>query len=132
MTKKLFHKCTESQIKEKLALLVSWGTLQIICWKLTFLLQNSDLLNPQVLQKRSKSDPDIFEDLNMPIDQIEVKCENKNCRSTDKVENRYLFKTKIMFLVKDWGGIFKIFTYDQAYQTSVRKFSRKNANILRE
>ena len=68
----------------------------------------------------------------MPIDQIEVKCENKNCRSTDKVENRYLFKTKIMFLVKDWGGIFKIFTYDQAYQTSVRKFSRKNAKILRE
>ncbi|XP_023340707.1 protein unc-79 homolog [Eurytemora carolleeae] len=39
----------------------------------------------KVLQKRSKSDPDIFEDLNMPIDQIEVKCENKNCRSTDKI-----------------------------------------------
>ena len=73
------------------------------------------LLFSQVLQKRSKSDPDIFEDLNMPIDQIEVKCENKNCRSTDKVIKVQTIKFVIIHLKRDEACIIFKFNinYDQ-------------------
>ena len=49
----------------------------------------------QVEQKRAKTDPAIFEDLNMPISYIETKCENKNCRSTEKVNISLLINLEV-------------------------------------
>ena len=48
----------------------------------------------------------------MPIDQIEVKCENKNCRSTDKVGTKYFnWKKDLCSWSRVEGGVFEIFTY---------------------
>ena len=34
---------------------------------------------------RSKGDQSVFEDINLPIEQIEIACSNQTCRSTDKI-----------------------------------------------
>ena len=49
------------------------------------ILRQKNYDNFQAEQKRPKTEGPIFEDLNMPISFIDTKCENKNCRSTEKV-----------------------------------------------